>query len=726
MSLNCKVLLFFLVSTISVQSQNNPWIQDMRSGFWGTNGVQISEISFDSKISGLFSRTAMTLSFRDVLSSQGSDSMQVSFNFNLPENTVVDSMYLWINGKPQPAALKERWSAVQTYNQIVGRRCDPALLQKTYGNSYSLQIFPFSHRQERKIRICYTTALSTNGNDLLFAEYPLGIASGTITPVEKISVKVLLEGVSETNYSIKYSDAIVPKILSTGSGPTIEASAVNITPKEPLFVNIKNQFYLEKGMAVSFTKKDSGDISFIALLEPGKLITAAKKTRSKNILILLNMVSVTQYYYNPNTDQLKSYNFSEYSNTQIKTALLSFVRNYLQPGDKFNIAVNDGDIKYLYNKPNTTTSVSDDVAHFFDKQISHSNKTNCTDPVDFFVQSLTSVPKNEQLDLILIDQQYSYQYPLDTIGIETSKKKLLAQLPENCSVFGLIGYNWSNPVARVQNAIIEAKRGLAFYSWGDLNSIFSTIGKTLTPYIQPASVSISSNMQSFTHDVLNPKEEHMYIGMPLLYMGRIHGAADSIHICFNGVFDGKDYSAYESFAITTQPDSIDLLGKLWASRKVDNLTYQQQPAYALNTFSEATNISLQYRILTGQTALLALEPGLFSDDKYIDDNTNTNENVVSVKVTNALTSTLSMTAAAQRNIVTIKISGFDMKQNSKEYSLKIYDLQGKLIADLSSSLKVNAQHFTIEWKNNAAASRVYLVRLKFGKNIIEKRVTIYR
>jgi hypothetical protein len=84
-------------------------------------------------------------------------------------------MYLWIRGVPQAAALKERWKAVQAYWRIVGFRWDPALLQKTYGDGYNLRVFPFSHGEERKVRICYSSPLQPSGTYLTLG-YPLELA----------------------------------------------------------------------------------------------------------------------------------------------------------------------------------------------------------------------------------------------------------------------------------------------------------------------------------------------------------------------------------------------------------------------------------------------------------------------------------------------------------------------------------------------------------------------
>ena len=96
------------------------------------------------------------------------DSIEMSMNFTLPSDFVADSMWLWVNGQPVEAYIQDRTLAAAQYQQIVGRRRDPALLQYSGYGQYFLRIFPTSSYVSRKIAIQFhhtfdDDTLSSNG-----------------------------------------------------------------------------------------------------------------------------------------------------------------------------------------------------------------------------------------------------------------------------------------------------------------------------------------------------------------------------------------------------------------------------------------------------------------------------------------------------------------------------------------------------------------------------------
>jgi hypothetical protein len=81
------------------------------------------------------------------------DSLEISQSFTLPTDFVADSMWLWVNGKPVEAYIQDRTLAESQYAQIVNRRRDPAILSYNGGGYYNLRIFPASSNVGRKIAI---------------------------------------------------------------------------------------------------------------------------------------------------------------------------------------------------------------------------------------------------------------------------------------------------------------------------------------------------------------------------------------------------------------------------------------------------------------------------------------------------------------------------------------------------------------------------------------------
>jgi hypothetical protein len=69
--------------------------------------------------------------------------------FDLPVGTWISNYYLDIEGKREYGLLAERKAATWVYNQIVGQRRDPGILNYVVGNRVSLKVFPMSPKQTR-------------------------------------------------------------------------------------------------------------------------------------------------------------------------------------------------------------------------------------------------------------------------------------------------------------------------------------------------------------------------------------------------------------------------------------------------------------------------------------------------------------------------------------------------------------------------------------------------
>lgn len=92
------------------------------------------------------------------------DSLETVAYFQLTDNNAIDEMHLWVGNEKVKAAIQDRAAASAQYEDIVKRRKDPALLE-TYGNgSYTLKIFPNESGQRRKIEIVFVQGLEGDAN----------------------------------------------------------------------------------------------------------------------------------------------------------------------------------------------------------------------------------------------------------------------------------------------------------------------------------------------------------------------------------------------------------------------------------------------------------------------------------------------------------------------------------------------------------------------------------
>lgn len=81
-------------------------------------------------------------------------------NFNLRPQQAITDFQLDLNGKYRKGSIEERWKASNAYNNVVGKRVDPALLQMLNVGSYSLNIYPIAANNSRKVKMRIEEALS--------------------------------------------------------------------------------------------------------------------------------------------------------------------------------------------------------------------------------------------------------------------------------------------------------------------------------------------------------------------------------------------------------------------------------------------------------------------------------------------------------------------------------------------------------------------------------------
>ncbi len=158
-------------------SVNNP--QDWRSD----NGT-IKETQITYQPQGLFMKVdwEITFSAKGLSMFTNQDTVEVVYNFNLPQGSVITDSWLWFGDTILKAMIMDRWSASQIYENIVNRRRDPSILTKNGNNNYELRIYPMAAKESRKVKITFLTPAGWTNNsvtshflaeNLLVSKFPI-------------------------------------------------------------------------------------------------------------------------------------------------------------------------------------------------------------------------------------------------------------------------------------------------------------------------------------------------------------------------------------------------------------------------------------------------------------------------------------------------------------------------------------------------------------------------
>ena len=112
-----------------------------------------------------------------------SNRLEGIFIFPLPDNAIVTELALWINGVRVVGSVMANDTAQSTYQAIVRKQMDPALLQYLGNNIFKLSVFPIeavgNAMCERRIEITYAELLPYN---LGVVDYTFFMKTVNLTP----------------------------------------------------------------------------------------------------------------------------------------------------------------------------------------------------------------------------------------------------------------------------------------------------------------------------------------------------------------------------------------------------------------------------------------------------------------------------------------------------------------------------------------------------------------
>ncbi|MBN8546328.1 MAG: VWA domain-containing protein [Ignavibacteria bacterium] len=124
--------------------------------------------------------------------------LEGQYIFPIPEGAVITGFKMFINGKEYKAELLDAEKAKKLYQEIVSKSKDPALLEYSGKNIYTLKIFPIEPRSERKIEIEYFQTLEYDGGTYKYL-YPLNTEKFSSKALEKVSVAVDIKNKNKIN-----------------------------------------------------------------------------------------------------------------------------------------------------------------------------------------------------------------------------------------------------------------------------------------------------------------------------------------------------------------------------------------------------------------------------------------------------------------------------------------------------------------------------------------------
>jgi TonB-dependent SusC/RagA subfamily outer membrane receptor len=128
--------------------------------------LKISSWKIDVEANQFTAKTVMEITF---CNDNGRVEAEALYQLHLKPHQAITHFELMLGDKYRDGSIEERWKATSTYNSIVGKRVDPAVLQKGYGGNYSLNVYPVPAKGCRSVRITIEEKLPVVNSKLVYS-----------------------------------------------------------------------------------------------------------------------------------------------------------------------------------------------------------------------------------------------------------------------------------------------------------------------------------------------------------------------------------------------------------------------------------------------------------------------------------------------------------------------------------------------------------------------------
>lgn len=550
------------------------------------SSYKIHELSVQARLADQVARVQVSQSFVNT----GSRQMEVCFVFPLPYDGAVDQLTLLVDGKEFPAKLLDAKEARKTYEEIVRKNKDPALLEWLGTGMFKTSVFPVPAGATRKITLRYSQLCraSEGLTDFLF---PLSTAKFTSHPVEKVSFHVAIE--SEHPLKNIYSPSHSVEIKR----PDDRHAVVSYETKNQIPSTDFRLFYdVGSGVlgtkVISYRPEKDKDGYFMLLASP-EIKSAEETGLAKTIVFVVD----------------RSGSMSGKKIDQAKDAL-KFVLNNLKEGDLFNIVAYDSDVESFRPELQKYNEETRSQAIGFVEGVFAGGSTN----IDAALKTALTQLKDDSRPNFLIFLTDG----LPTAG-ERNEQKIAANAKDHNSVgarvftFG-VGYDVNS---RLLDKLAREGRGLSHYVRPDDN-IEDQVSKL---YARIGSPVMTETAIRFEMDEVRAEEGEpvnrlypkkvvdLFAGEQLVLLGRYRKAGTAKVVVTGKVGDKENsFDFPATFVEHSGDETYSFIEKLWVLRRIGEIIDELD----LNgrneeLIEELVALSTRHGIITPYTSFLADE-----------------------------------------------------------------------------------------------------------------------
>ena len=587
--------------------------------FWPTpfqQRLRVDSVKVETAITGGVAQTSVSQVWRN----DSDVAQEGSYIFPLPDGAAVSDFALYDGDTKMTARLLDKDQASDTYEGIVRRERDPALLRYVGRGAYEVKLYPVPAHGTRRVTLRYTEALAPASGGA--QKYVYSFQAGTLgggpsgPPPRKTTVQVTLASDAplaniyspSQDISVRHTGDNTATVSWEGGGQTPSDFVLyyGTTRRDPVGLSLlaynvslpgARTAAFDPGAPVREGKRDSG---YFLLLASPKMTQADTVAPPKRVVLVLDRSgSMT----GPKIEQARG--------------ALAFVLRALRPQDRFNVMTFNED-NDVFSAEGLLPATPDNVRRglAFVKDIEAEGGTNIHGALDTALKMFPAETGMSQNMVVFLTDG------LPTVG-ETDDAKITAQArtlsrARHVRLFDFgVGYDVD---VHFLDRLALANRGDSAFVRPE-EDIEATVSRFYNKVASPVLTDVALEINGVrTADVFPRPDElpDLFAGSQLLLAGRYTGSGP-VTARLTGMLAGKPVSYALATALPAVADANDFLPRLWATRKIgyllDAIRLKQTESGSggegnggdPELVAEIVRLSKDYGVVTPYTSFLATD-----------------------------------------------------------------------------------------------------------------------
>ena len=547
----------------------------------GLQHLELTSVTVDVQIDERIARTRTD----QIFTNHAEWEVEGIYEFTLPEGAIITDLVLWIGDKRIQGMVLEKEEARRTYDDIVGRRIDPALIEQVTPNQFRLSIFPFPAQGSRRVEFEYMQLLKSRSGRL---DYSFPLAPETDQPLQMELFVLRAQVRSQHAFAVTTSG--LPRLTEVNQPDEHRANIFfgdeQVKPREDFTLTIRQTDDRPKPTVISFAPRANDDLGYYALWLPPLPELTQGDPLPRSLTFVIDISSSMQQ------GKLQA----------VKGALIAAIDG-LDAADLFNIVVFTHRADSFAAAPVPADPANKKAATAFINQQDALGVSNFEAGLGRAMQQ--AFPANRVNHVIFL-----------TDGLPTLGELELDSLSE------LIG-EWSAGQARLftigvgqdvdqgfLTGLAEEHRGEAYFlsEEGDIEAALQELFESFTfPILLLDELSFD---QVEIHDIHPRGVEALAAGRELFQVGRYRGGG-TFTLSLTGHVGEESVSLDFPLEFTQTDVSGGLIPRLWAYQKIQALEEQiARFGEQQELLDDILTLGLEYQLVTRRTSLFAPDDGV--------------------------------------------------------------------------------------------------------------------